>query len=176
MSRSRRYVLDANVFIEAHQRYYNFDICPGFWMALVHQHERKRVFSIDRIQEELTGRRDALSEWVTTTASEGFFKQTADQAVIKAFGDMVAWVDAEPQFNSGAKAEFATVADGWMIAYAKANGLILVTHEEYAPDAKKKAPIPNVCLEFNVEYVNTFEMLQELSIQFILNTRRSSGK
>ena len=117
-----------------------------------------------------------MSSWVANNAPKGFFKQTADQAVITTFGDMVAWVNAEPQFNSGAKAAFATVADGWMIAYAKANGLILVTHEEYAPDAEKKVPIPNVCIEFGVKYINTFEMLQELSIQFIFKTRRRSGK
>ncbi len=26
-----RYLLDANVFIEAKNLYYAFDICPGFW-------------------------------------------------------------------------------------------------------------------------------------------------
>lgn len=143
---SNKYLLDANVFIEAHQRYYSFEICPGFWKALVDQHESKRVFSIDRIQKELERGHDVLSSWVANNAPKGFFKQTADQAVITTFGDMVAWVNAEPQFNSGAKAAFATVADGWMIAYAKANGLILVTHEEYAPGAEKKVPIPNVCI------------------------------
>ncbi len=25
------YLFDANVFIEAKNRYYAFDICPGFW-------------------------------------------------------------------------------------------------------------------------------------------------
>lgn len=26
-----KYILDANVFIEAHRRYYSFDIAPSFW-------------------------------------------------------------------------------------------------------------------------------------------------
>ena len=26
-----KYLLDSNVFIEAKNRYYAFDICPGFW-------------------------------------------------------------------------------------------------------------------------------------------------
>ncbi len=25
------YLLDANVFIDAKNRYYGFDFCPGFW-------------------------------------------------------------------------------------------------------------------------------------------------
>ena len=89
---------------------------------------------------------------------------------------MVTWVNSEPQFSPVAKTEFADVADGWVIAYAKANGLIVVTHEEYAPDAKKRVPIPNVCLEFDVGYVNTFDMLRELGIQFVLRTRRRPKK
>ena len=50
---SKKYLLDANAFIESKNRYYGFDICPGFWSSLVSQHEGQRVFSIDRIQNEL---------------------------------------------------------------------------------------------------------------------------
>lgn len=32
MTASCAFVLDANVFIEAHRRYYAFDIAPFFWM------------------------------------------------------------------------------------------------------------------------------------------------
>lgn len=176
MSGNERYLLDANVFIQAHQTYYGFDICPGFWKALIDSNKDKRVFSIDRVQLEIAGGSDALSDWAQNTAPKAFFKQTADQAVIDTFRDMVTWVNAESQFSPAAKTEFAGVADGWVIAYARVNGLIVVTHEEYAPDAKKKVPIPNVCLEVDVEYVNTFEMLKELNVQFIVKTRRRSKK
>ena len=175
MSDGKGYVLDANVFIEAHQRYYGFAICPGFWRALARQHEKKRVFSIDRIKAELVGGRDPLSAWVKDGAPGTFFKGTADKKVSDAFADMVNWVQAEQQFTPEAKSLFASVADGWLIAYAKTNGLVVVTHEDYAPDAKKKVPIPNVCLEFNVEYCSTFAMLRDLKVQFILRKRRATG-
>jgi hypothetical protein len=45
-----------------------------------------------------------------------------------------------------------------------------VTHEEYAPEAKRKVPMPNLCIEFDVEYCNTFAMLRELSAQFVLKS------
>jgi len=85
-------------------------------------------------------------------------------------------VHSEAQFAPAARAEFATVADGWVVAFARVNGLIVVTHEDYAPDAKKKVPIPNVCLEFDVEYVNTFEMLEDLKVKFVLSTKRQRRK
>ena len=58
-----------------------------------------------------------------------------------------------------------------MVAYAAANGLIVVTHEQYAPDVSKRVLIPNLCVEFDVTYCNTFEMLRALGVQFILKTK-----
>lgn len=43
-----RYLLDANSFIEAKRRHYAFDICPGFWAALLAHHGGSRLASIDR--------------------------------------------------------------------------------------------------------------------------------
>lgn len=176
MSGSKRYVLDANAFIEAENKFYTPNLCPGYWKALIVQHENGRVFSIDKVLKELTDKGDWLSDWATDTVPATFFRKTQDQAVVKAFQAMVTWVNSVPQFMPAAKAEFAAVADGWLIAFAKVNKLIVVTHEEYAPDAQRKVPIPNVCLEFNVECVNTFEMLEDLGVRFILSTKRQRGK
>ena len=183
MNANRRYVLDANVFIEAHQKHYSFDICPGFWKALVAQHAGRRVVSIDRVHDELTAidpelteADDVLKDWAENTAPKEFFKQTKDQAVIDMFADMVRWVNSVPQFRPAAKTEFLTAADGWVIAYAKVNGLTVVTHEVLAPDAKKKVPMPNVGLEFGVVCVNTFEMLKDLRVKFVLRTKRRRAK
>lgn len=61
MSGVRRFVLDTNVFIEANRRYYPFDICPGFWRALILQHEEKNLRSIDRVENEIQEGKDDLS-------------------------------------------------------------------------------------------------------------------
>ena len=168
----QRYVLDANVFIDARRTYYAFDLCPGFWRALIRQHAAKRVCSIQKIKDELLAGKDLLSDWVSQNAPDTFFKGSADTNVVDAFRTMVNWVQSELQFTPEAKAEFSSVADGWVVAYAKANNLVVVTHEEYAPDAKKKVPIPNVCLEFDVKYCNTFDMLRDLKEKFVLRKRR----
>lgn len=172
MSVNRRYVLDANVFIEAKNRYYGFDICPGFWASLIALHDARRVFSIDRIRKELVDQNDEIKDWIENQAPQSFFKKTADQAVVDAFQDMVQWVYSEHQFTDAAKMEFASAPDGWVIAYASANGLVVVTHEEYAPDVKRKVPIPNVCVEFDIEYANTFDVLRDLGEKFIRRTKR----
>ena len=176
MSGGKRYLLDSNVFIEAKNKYYGFNLCPGFWSALAALHKVGYVFSIDKVLDELSGEGDDLSQWVGDKVPDTFFKKTRDQAVIDAFQEMVVWANSEARFTSAAKAEFAAVADGWIVAYAKVNSLVVVTHEEYAPAAKKNVPIPNVCLEYDVDYVNTFEMLESLKVKFILSTKRRRGK
>ncbi|HEV3116354.1 MAG TPA: DUF4411 family protein [Gemmataceae bacterium] len=165
MSAGKRYVLDSNVFIQAHRTYYGFDICPGFWRALLREHEGKRVFSIDKVRDELLVSKDQLTEWIKNVAPTTLFKGTAAKAVSDAFRDMVNWVQNEAQFTAEAKTEFASVADGWVIAYAKVQNLTVVTHEEYAPDAKKNVPMPNICVEFQVDYCNTFDMLRDLKVR-----------
>ncbi|MCH8252116.1 MAG: DUF4411 family protein, partial [Planctomycetes bacterium] len=106
------------------------------------------------------------------TGPGDFFKGCAEQQVIDTFAKMVNGVQNEAQFMQEAKAKFASAADGWLIAFAKVNGITVVTHEAYARDAKNNVKIPNVCIEFEVSYCTTFEMLRGVKEQFVLKTRR----
>lgn len=163
----RRYVLDTNIFIEAHRRYYAFDLCPGFWDAVTRQHAEMRLISIDRVKKEICNG-DELESWVKKTAPHGFFASTQQTDVVQCFQGMMAWVQNNPQFLPMAKAEFAREADGWLAAYAKTNHWTLVTHEEYSRDAKKRVLLPNLCREFDIDYVDTFIMLRDLEVKFHL--------
>ena len=40
-----KYLVDTNVLIEAKNRYYAFDIAPGFWKWLNQEHAQGTVFS-----------------------------------------------------------------------------------------------------------------------------------
>jgi len=172
MSAPDRFVLDANAFIEAHQRYYGFDICPGYWTALKRQYELARLCSIDKIKAELLAQKDELTEWAKLKIPAGFFKQTADQSVIRTYSKLMEWVQSEVQYNTAAKAGFAKAADGWLVAYAKTNGLTVVTLETESADAKKTVPIPNLCSQFAVPCINPFSMLRTLGVRMGLKKRK----
>lgn len=158
------FLLDANVFIEAHRRYYALDLCPGFWECVVNYCQETRMLSIDRVRDKIAGG-DALSAWAKQAPDE-LFASSAQQSVADKFGEMMAWVQANDQFLTAAKAEFARVADGWLAAYAQVHGMVLVTHEEYAPNVRKKVPLPDVCRQFAVPYTDTFAMLRALEVRF----------
>lgn len=67
------YLLDANVFIEAKNRYYDFDICPGFWEWIDGAVRLDKVASITRVYDELKEGGDTLAEWVKDRYSNGLF-------------------------------------------------------------------------------------------------------
>lgn len=130
------YVLDANVLVQAHRRWYGFAFHPGFWDFLLRMQQAGRVVSIDRVKDEILAG-DELETWVSQQVPAAFFQSTGKQEVAKHFGDMMRWVHGSAQFKPEAKTEFATVADGWLAAYAKAHpNHVVVTHEEFSADAK----------------------------------------
>jgi DNA polymerase III epsilon subunit-like protein len=95
-----------------------------------------------------------------------FFASTKTPKVIVEFSALMQWVQNNDQFTDEAKSEFASVADGWVVAYAKAYDLVVVTQEVYAADVKKRVPIPNVCRGFGVPYQDTFAFLRALNARF----------
>jgi hypothetical protein len=160
------FVLDADVFITAMRDYYAFDLAPGFWQSLIYHAGNGRILSIDYVKRELEKGKDQLAQWAKNDFSDAFIS-TDEEDVKESYGEIMTWVQGQNQFSDAAKAEFARGADGWLVAYAKAKGCIVVTLEAINPDIKRKGPIPNVCQAFNVQFVNTFVMLRRLGVQWI---------
>jgi hypothetical protein len=140
-------------------------ICPGFWDCLIHHHQAGQIVSIDRVRDEILAG-DALETWVKASAPSTLFASTADANVTQNYAKMVRWVQANSQFKPEAKTGFAQVADGWLCAYAKANVQhVVVTHEELSPQAMRRVPLPNICQQFGVTYIDPFTMLKALKVQ-----------
>ena len=160
------YVLDANVFIQAKNQYYAFDLTPRFWQLLVELAQTGRIVSIDRVRAELERGKDELATWAKADFSDGF-ASTDEDDVIESYREIMNWVMNETQFFAAAKAGFARGADGWLVAYARVKKGVVVTQEmPHPPEVKARIPIPNVCQQFGVSFVNTFEMLRRLGVRW----------
>lgn len=162
------YILDANTLMQARRSFYPFDICPGYWDALVWHAEVRAVCSIDRVAAEIQRGHDDLWPWAAERFGADKFLSTDTPEVTRWFAEMTNWVQAQPQFLDYAKAEFSSEegADGWLAAYAKSIGNgVVVTLEKSDPMVKKKVPLPNVCDAFGVEPITPFEMLRRLGVQ-----------
>ncbi|MBN1974355.1 MAG: DUF4411 family protein [Sedimentisphaerales bacterium] len=142
-----KYVLDANVFIEAARRYYAFDIAPAFWENLIQYATSGQLQGIDRVKQELERGKDELAAW-TTSQFNSAFVSTDEEGIIESYSDVMRWVQAQSQFSDVAKADFANSADGWLIACAKSKGFVLVTHEVLDQVLKEKFPFLMFAMHF----------------------------
>ena len=160
------YILDANTFIEAKNRYYRMNICPGYWNWLLLKCGTQDVRSIDKIAHELSKGSDDLSVWAD--AHPELFHKTTDAGTQGHFAAVANHVANLPNMKPGAIPSFLSGADPWLIASAMQTGATVVTHEVYAPDIRRKVQIPNVCIHFNVPYIDTFDLLDTLQAEFVL--------
>lgn len=161
------YLLDANTFIEAKNRYYHMQICPAYWDWIDLQVGEGQIASIDFIQRELLDGKDQLSDWVKDR--NHLFLATSDEETQAQFGKVAEGVMSLDHMKDGAREEFLDCADPWLVAKAATEPeTVVVTHETYDPNIRKKIKLPNICRDFEVPYINTFELLRILEAEFVL--------
>ena len=159
-----KFLLDANVFIQAKNLHYGFDFCPAFWDWLVVQNATGTVASIEKIKDELMGGGDQLSDWAGGQG-KAFFLPPDDQ-VLPALAQVSAWATSQ-NYEPAAIATFLQVADYWLVAHALAHGYVVVTHE-VPSDSVRKIKIPNACIGLGLTCVNPYEMLRRCRARFVL--------
>ena len=112
------YLLDANVFIQAKNLYYGFDICPRFWDWLIQANAQGKVYSIEKVGDELEAGNDELSAWARQRGVAFFLRP--DERVIQAFGKVSEWV-RNAGYEPAAISVFLQGADYYLIAHALAH-------------------------------------------------------
>jgi predicted nucleic acid-binding protein len=158
------YLLDTNVFIEAKNRYYGFDVCPGFWDWLGRQHKAGNAFSVRQVGDELLAGADPLADWAQDQGDAFFLPPDAPS--LTAMAAVALWVNAQG-YSPAAVNTFLQVADYYLIAHAVARGHTVVT-QEVPRQTVNRVMIPNVCVGLGVAYVNTFQMLSREHARFVL--------
>lgn len=162
------YLLDANVFIQAKRLHYGLDFCPAFWDWLIAKNTTQRVFSIEKVGDEINAGGDELSDWAAQRGAE-FFLQP-DPAMIPALATVSAWATGQG-YEPAAVNTFLQVADYYLVAHALAHKYTVVTHEK-ADSATKKIKIPNVCIGLGVKCMTPFEMLRHERARFVLGPKQ----
>jgi len=158
------YLLDANVFIQAKNLHYGLDFCPAFWDWVVENNRSGKVFSIEKVGDEIEAGEDELTEWAKQL-DDGFFLKP-DGSVTQRFSDVATWVTAQ-NYDPAAINTFYQVADYYLVTHALAHNHVVVTHEK--PDnAVKRIKIPNVCIGVGVKCMTPFEMLRRERARFVL--------
>lgn len=161
-----RYLLDANIFIQAKNLHYGLDFCPAFWDWLIQQNSLAKLASIEKVGDELQGHADDLSKWADARGSTFFLPP--DDAVLPGLGAVSTWANSQ-NYEASAVSTFLQVADYWLVAHALAHGFTIVSHE-VPSTSTRKIKIPNACIGVGLHCVTPYEMLRREHARFILGT------
>jgi len=158
------YLLDANIFIEAKNRYYGFDFCPAFWDWLLAANSRGIIYSIENVQKELTDGNDELADWAAARGPDFFLKP--DERISSYFSIVSNWV-MNKNYERASASSFLNSTDYYLIIYSLAFRYTLVTIE-VPSNSLTKIKIPNACIDLKIPYTSPFEMLRQEKARFVL--------
>lgn len=160
------YLLDANVFIQAKNLHYGLDFCPAFWDWLIMNNAEQRVFSIERVGDEIDAGNDDLAVWAAQRGREFFLPP--DTGMLPALASVSTWANSQ-HFEPAAVNTFLQVADYYLVAQALTHGHTIVTHE-IVSSSTKRIKIPVACIGLGIRCMSPFEMLRHERARFILMT------
>jgi len=136
------YLLDANVIIQAKNLHYGLDFCPAFWDWLIENNQTGKVFSTEKVGDEINAGDDELAVW-TRNRGNGFFLEP-DADVAGQLPVVAGWA-AGQGYDPAAVNTFLQVADYYLVSHALAHDHIVVTHK-VPENSVKKIKIPNACI------------------------------
>ena len=158
----KKYCLDANVLIRAWRDYYAPKFCIDYWEVLNKLGAEGRIFLPEKVYEEITRTDDDLTNWLKKSKIHEY---KIDGPVTECLKKIYATNPAHKNLVDNTKNR--SLADPWVIAHALNQGAIVVTKEEKVTAANTtKIKIPNVCDNMGVRWINDFQFVEELNIQF----------
>jgi predicted nucleic acid-binding protein len=157
------YLLDANVFIQAKNLHYAFDLCPGFWDWIDHANGDGTVYSITKVLDELRAGDDPLSDWAQSRRSNLFL--APDDPVIPSLRAVSRWAN-DGRYDQTGVSTFLQAADYYLVAHAHAHDMVVVTHE-IPSDSSRKVKIPDACIGMGVDFMTPYAMLRAEHARFV---------
>lgn len=156
---ANKYCLDANVLIQAWQKYYNPKFCPDYWDILTELGKYGKIFIPELVNEEIIRTEDDLSKWLKGSKIPiNKINEPVTVHLRKILKDYPLLVD-----NTKAR----SLADPWVIAHALQENATVVTKEEKVTALNSnKVKIPNVCDNLGIRWINDFQFIEELDIKF----------
>jgi hypothetical protein len=155
-----KYCLDANVLIQAWQKYYSSTLCPDYWRILSQLGTEGRIFLPKNVYEEIVRTEDDLSSWLKQSNIPIY---NIDSEVTQCLSRIYAADPMHVQLVDNTRQR--SLADPWVVAHAMKEKACVVTKEEKVTTGNR-IKIPNVCDKMGVRWINDFELAAELGLRF----------
>ena len=156
------YLVDANVLIGAARDYYPLDRVPQFWEWLWDMGRNGALKIPLEVYEEVTAGDDNLVVWLKSNKSTMVLDESVDPGLLT----RVVERGYAPDLTDSEMEKLG--ADPFIIAYALAarTNRCVVTMEASKPSSQRaNRRIPDVCANFNIRRINTYQLIQELDFR-----------
>ncbi len=162
------YLLDANTLIDAKRDYYPISRVPEFWDWLIYQGQQERIKIPIEVYEEFSdtkdkdGQKDSLATWAEQLEVKDalLFNEDAEQ-------DLVARITYGGYLPNPTDEELKKIGrDPFLLSYAlkdMENRCIVTTENSKPSRLGANRHVPDVCKEFNLRYINNFQLIRELN-------------
>jgi len=162
MSEGIIYCLDTNFFIEAWNKYYSPKFCSDYWNVIEDLAKKDLIFIPQAVRDEIYKTDDELSKWLKR---EIVPVRPLSEKVSECLRAIYAKDEKHKRLVDSSKGR--SLADPWVIAHAMNERAIVVTKEEKVTNpGSDKIKIPNVCDAMDVKWMNDFEFIRRMNIQF----------
>lgn len=158
------FLLDANVLIDANRKYYSLDRVPEFWEWLIHVAADGQVKMPIEIFEEIAEGKDDLAMWAR--------RDEVKEAIVLAEEvdpALVARVLDQGYAEDLTDDEVEKIGrDPFLIAHALVSpqDRCVVTTEASKPSSQRaNRHVPDVCSQFGLTCVDTFELVRQLDFR-----------
>src|SRR5690242_12509443 len=136
---ANKYCLDANVLIQAWQKYYNPKFCPDYWKVLIELGKQAKIFIPEIVYEEITRTDDDLSKWLKGSKIP---IEKINEPITICLQKIYSSNPIHKNLVDNIKSR--SLADPWVIAHALNSNATVVTKEEKVTAANSpKIKIPN---------------------------------
>lgn len=157
-----KYCLDANVLIQAWQKYYSPRICPGYWDLLNQLGQQDRIFLPKLVFEEIIRTEDDLCNWLRASSIP---VRDITEPITQRLAQIYSANILHQQLVDNTRQR--SLADPWVIAHALHENACVVTKEERITAINSnRIKIPNVCDNMGVRWINDFQFIEETNIRF----------
>lgn len=175
-----KYILDTNVYIEAHNKYYHPDIVLSYWDILKGLGVKDVIKSPKQVRDELK------SPWLAAWKRENkifldkdldgimpFFNQVRGEYKKVKAANNAELLRLKPTYVPS-REEPLSGPDMFVIAtvlFYKANfpntDFVLVTKENFTINVYKSVRIPHLCVPLGIRYIDDFQFLKEAGVTFV---------
>jgi len=164
-----KYRLDANVLIEAWNKYYSPKFFPSYWDSLNQFGKEDRIFIPQAVFDEIAKSDDDLLKWLKAS---DITTRPITEPVTKCLKDIYGADPVHMQLVDNIKQR--SQADPWVIAHAIHEKACVVTKEtKNTATNSSRVRIPNVCDNMQVRWINDFQFIEEMNLHFTCVVRKS---